>query len=491
MDAAEHPPRRPEEMDEDAAPESEEEGEDLMKESGNLVGSDADSSEEEDEEDEEEQRRVAEGFIVDEDEEGGAEPHRKRKRRHAHARRAHEAADEELDEDDLALLSENTRPQDKNKAKRLRAAQAAGDERAGDELAHIFDDDEGADEGLPSAAAAIRRANADREADAGYDDDLLDDFIEEDEEEEQYQGLDEEQREALRREKLEERRRARQSGRRVDPAKVGIDPEAWEEIHDIFGNGEDYAWALEVDEEAEEEREGRLEYKDIFEPAQIQERMLTDEDERIRQVDLPERLQLALPGEEGLALLERRLSDGELDEAARWAAPRISPRCTAEFLEEGAPHARLHAEWLLCVRQMLVYLVNEHLEVPFLTQHRLDELEHTTFNEALRRTDTATLLLRQELLTLSQLGIKYKLLLARKDALRRTWERLTQALGNSAEPALGETAAYFDELLAQAGSVEEVGDLAEWLAMRFGDRYRDATVLAAGAEPDDGVPEVA
>ena len=36
-----------------------------------------------------------------------------------------------------------------------------------------------------------------------------------------------------------------------------------------------------------------------------------------------------------------------------------------------------------------------------------------------------------------------------------------------------------------------MGDLAEWLAMRFGDRYRDATVLAAGAEPDDGVPEVA
>ena len=44
--------------DDAEAPSSEGEGENLMKESGNLVGSD-DSSEEEDDDDEEEQRRIA------------------------------------------------------------------------------------------------------------------------------------------------------------------------------------------------------------------------------------------------------------------------------------------------------------------------------------------------------------------------------------------------------------------------------------------------
>ena len=45
--------------------------------------------------------------------------------------------------------------------------------------------------------------------------------------------------------------------------KVGIDPEAWDEIHDIFGNGEDYAWALAAEEEEEEEKKGKMEYKDV------------------------------------------------------------------------------------------------------------------------------------------------------------------------------------------------------------------------------------
>ena len=70
-------------------------------------------------------------------------------------------------------------------------------------------------------------------------------------------------REERRRERREERRRARLTGQRVDPQKVGIDPEAWDEIHDIFGNGEDYAWALAAEEEEEEEKKGKMEYKDV------------------------------------------------------------------------------------------------------------------------------------------------------------------------------------------------------------------------------------
>ncbi|KAL4401577.1 Transcription elongation factor Spt6 [Malassezia pachydermatis] len=307
-------------------------------------------------------------------------------------------------------------------------------------------------------------------------DDELDDFIEDDEEDEELAGLNEEEREAKRRERLEERRRARASGARVDPRKVGMDLEAWDEVHDIFGNGEDYAWALEEDEEeGEESQKARMEYKDIFEPAQIQERMLTDEDDRIKQIDIPERIQLAIPGEDGLKLLERKLTEAELDDATQWASTRISPRCTAEFLDDGATHARLRGEWHMCVRQMLSYMLNDLLEVSFLTQHRLDELERTQLEGTQK--STATLLVRQELLTLSTLGIKYKLLLARKDALRQTFEELAATYPPST-PEMDEARAIVEELIAQAGSLEEVSDISEWLAMRFGERFREATALA-------------
>ena len=193
-------------------------------------------------------------------------------------------------------------------------------------------------------------------------------------------------------------------------------------MHDIFGNGEDYAWALEEDED--ETNEERLDYRDIFEPTQIQERLLTDADDRIRQADVPERLQLALPGEEGLRLLERKLSERELDDAARWAAPRISERTTALFVDDGAEHESFRAEWLRCVRDMLSYLLNDMLEVPFLTQHRMDELEYSRYNETTRSYDTTPLLVRQELVSLSSLALKYKLLLSRKEALRRVFALL-------------------------------------------------------------------
>lgn len=236
---------------EEDVPMSEEEGESLMKDSGNLVGMDS-SDDDEDEEDEEEQRRVAEGFIVDEDEEGGDASH-KRKRRH----RRREAEDEELDEDDLALLQENQGPAPG--VGPHKRARPDGDQERDADLAHIFDDEE-EDEALPSVAGAIRDSMDQARGD--YDDDELDDFIEDDEDDE-LQGLDEEAREERRRERREERRRARLSGARVDPLKVGIDPEAWDEIHDIFGNGEDYAWALGEEEEEEEAKKGKMEYKDV------------------------------------------------------------------------------------------------------------------------------------------------------------------------------------------------------------------------------------
>ncbi|PWN50172.1 hypothetical protein IE53DRAFT_107949 [Violaceomyces palustris] len=521
--------------EQEAVPSDEEQGESLMREDGNLVGSGAesgDSSDEEEDDDPEEARRIAEGFIAEDDdeEEDGEEAERRRRRRRKHKKRKQAEEFEDLDEDDLDLVAENTgqtRNRDAHRLKRFRrgsASPGAEDPTTAREreLARLFDDDDDEDgpaprrtaaddddDDLPSVGQAIRagvaRRGAQRDSGVGYEDDGLDDFIEEDEDEEEMRDLDEEEREARRKEKREEKRRARMSGASADPAKAGIDREAWEDIHEIFGNGDDYAWALddEGEEIGEAEKKAKMEYKDIFEPAQIAERMLTDEDDRIKRMDIPERLQLAMPGEEGLRLLERKLTDEELNQATQWASTRISQRCKTDFLDEAGKHYRAQAQWLDCVRLMLAYMLNDLLEVPFLYQHRFDELEHIVFNVAKNKYETIDLLSRRELYTLSGLGLKFKTLMVRKESLRNIFDKLdldrkrekAEGEGSTeesdvADPPMSAQRTLFEDMLSQVSSLEEVSDITEWLTMRYGQKMRDAQAVADALGEDSAADEV-
>ncbi|SPO19824.1 probable Transcription elongation factor SPT6 [Ustilago trichophora] len=520
--------------DEEGEQSDEGEGVDLMRSDGNLVGSGAEDSSDEDEDDDpEEARRIAEGFIAedDEEEEEDEEARRERRRRRKKKRKQNEQ-DFEVDEDDLELLAENTGQSRRKEAGRLKrfrrgsASPPADDEAAARQktLDQIFEDDDDDDEDdirtgrrgvnyddddedLPSVGQALRAgvARKQREAVGGYEDDGLDDFIEEDEDDEEMQGLDEEEREARRQERREEKRRARMSGSAADPAKAGIDREAWDEIHEIFGNGEDYFWALEdEDEDAfEEDKKNKMEYKDIFEPAQIAERMLTEEDERIKRVDIPERLQLACPGEEGLKLLERKLSDAELFEAAKWASTRISTRTSAEFLDEAGLFHRYRPEFLNAVQLMLSYMLNDLLEVPFLFQHRFDELELVKFDEVEQGYRNIDLLTRRELYTLSGLGLKFKNLLMRKDQLRATFNKIhvdvkpepvDDNVAADAQPkddahatrveASRQQRAIFEDMVASAASLEEISDITEYLTLRYGQKMRDAQALTSNGSDE-------
>lgn len=501
--------------DEEGEPSDEGEGVDLMRRDGNLVGSGGEDSSDEDEEDDpEEARRVAEGFIAEDDEEEEEDDEARRERRRRRKKRKQNVEDFEVDEDDLELLAENTgqsRRNDAGRLKRFRRGSASpppDDEAAARKktLDQIFEDDDDEDEDdirsarranyddddedLPSVGQAIRAgvARKQREAVGAYEDDL-DDFIEEDEDDEEMQGLDEDEREARRQERREEKRRARMSGSAANPAKAGIDAEAWDEVHEIFGNGEDYAWALQDEDEDifDQEKKAKMEYKDIFEPAQIAERMLTEEDERIKRIDIPERLQLACPGEEGLKLLERKLTDAELFEAAKWASTRISTRTSAEFLDEAGLFHAQRSEFINAVQLMLSHMLNELLEVPFLFQHRFDELELLIFDEAEQRQRPIDLLTRRELYTLSGLGLKFKTLLVRKDQLRATFNKLhvdvkTENADDKdnldATDASTQQRRTCETMLAQASSLEEISDITEYLTLRYGQKMRDVQTLS-------------
>lgn len=287
--AAVEPPQN----DEEGSAAGSEEGE------GDDVGADDDSSEEE-EENEEEARKIQQGFIVgDEDEEEEEEASRddseRRRRRRKKKRRRHRCqsaitvhesnsdnrvlADDEddldLDDDDIALLEENTgisRP----KLTRVRRGRAtsptaspgpAFDRRrrgsvGPSELEHIFDDD--VDE---------RDERTDgMEVDEDEDED---DFIDDDE------LID---KAAPQEERRKGRKRPAQGRRALGarPEMAGIDAayasffafagicltiyrRAWEEIFEVFGDGTDYDWALdgEEGEDVDEPRKPEMKYTDV------------------------------------------------------------------------------------------------------------------------------------------------------------------------------------------------------------------------------------
>ena len=131
-----------------------------------------------------------------------------------------------------------------------------------------YDDEEDEEDGLPSAAQALRTA-ADRRnrkeapVAVGFEDEM-EDFIDDDESDME-EDLSEGEREARREEKRQQRkadteaRRAKQGGAGgFDPGRAGIDAEAWAELNDVFGDGSEYAFALRLDDDEDEEVEDRL-----------------------------------------------------------------------------------------------------------------------------------------------------------------------------------------------------------------------------------------
>lgn len=110
---------------------------------------------------------------------------------------------------------------------------------------------------------------------------------------------------------------------------TGLDEGAEEDYRAAFGDGTEYDWALEEQERAdmEEEGEGReIQLKDVFEPSQLKERMLTEKDQAIREKDIPERLQLArepFPDDEELSpdTISKRL-----DEESEWISELLYPK---------------------------------------------------------------------------------------------------------------------------------------------------------------------
>ncbi|KAH3688012.1 hypothetical protein WICPIJ_001006 [Wickerhamomyces pijperi] len=379
-----------------------------------------DSSEEEDEDDEDQLREEGKGWIVDEDEDSNDDDAiKKKKRKHRRRKEKKRERDEErerkrkqqeedndlLDEDDLELLMENSgakRPSQsssssKGQFKRLKRAATVNDEDDDESLStaksnspaskassksstsgglqdFFSDDDEendndnasgvDSDTGVKSKhSSASSRSSKNSQVSHRTAMDELDDFIEEDE----FSDMDDAQRE------LERQRRKQE---RLQPTTItGIDSDRVNELYDIFGDGEDYAWALENEEE-EGAQDGydadiggvsgsRPKLQDIYEPEELKARMLTDSDKIIRDTDVPERYQ-----EYRRLIKNYDISADEFEHEKQWVAYMLSLEKSMEYIPD--------SDFSDAVAKVLTFIVKQNLEVPFIHAHRRDFLLKTT-----------------------------------------------------------------------------------------------------------------
>ncbi|KAF9324157.1 Transcription elongation factor spt6 [Podila minutissima] len=407
--------------DEDRRNYSDEEGEDV-----GFDDSDRDDDDSEEEEDDEEEiKRVRDGFIVDDDEDEEDEEDEEIVRRSSKKKkRRKEVIEEDLDDEDLDLMEENTgvkikRPERFKRLKKRRQEdeeeRPSGSSRH-DSLHKIFDDDDDEDMG---------------DGQGGYEDEM-DTFIDDDEEEDE----DAVDNRRDRREKAPVKPRARRA-----PIE-GLSEEVWGEWYEVFGDGDDYAYALgkENGEESYRDMKEPPRLKDVFEPGVLAERMMTDTDEIIRVKDVPERMQLRR------GVQADKLTDFEIEEETLWI--NENRRSVDQPLLPTAS-----------VTPVLKFMSQEMLEVPFIETHRRDYFTRVDGQ------NLTQLLSRDDLWYIYDLDLKFRSFLERRKAIRELMER--KNINDE----------YIDDSLLKAIKLEELGDISDYLNLRYSKRLdtrRDA-----------------
>lgn len=464
-----------------AAEGSEEEEEALDEETGEVIsgsrkqkaganGDLGDSSEEEDDDDEEAERQVREGFIVDEDEDDEEERQRRKEKR-KRRREQKEDEDEALDEEDLDLIGiGGGERQEEGQSKFKRLKRGHREERRESEargVEDIFSDEE---EGADGAAAPGRSRGF-----GGFGQDEMDDFIEQDEfPDEEAGGLDED---------LGIRAPKGRAGF-ADLQKLqesGMDEATMEDFRGAFGDGDEFAWALDAEAEHNEEAvdpDKPLELKDVFEPSQLIEKMLTDEDNVIRMTDIPERLQLARRSYKSTKDLSPEELDERHTEEAAWisntmfARKRMDPKFREPF--EGA------------VKQVLTLMNVEDFEPPFIFQNRKDYLIHSEQvplspdprdpDAPAYRVIAEKLLGQDDLWNVLEADLKFRAFAERREAIYKSLYSLKEAMGEDFKDPI------FDDLIPVAAQIEDLQDVQEYLNFQYAAQLKDLATVHADEE---------
>lgn len=275
---------------------------------------------------------------------------------------------------------------------------------------------------------------------------------------------------------------------------AGMDDEKLGEIYEVFGDGEEYDWALEVEDEAagegpmdvdQEDEEGGVrkgvpELKDVFEPGELKARLLTDEDNTIRVTDIPERYQLL----RSVLKMDYQLSDEELAEEQSWIVDKLSGE--KRFLFNSKPF--LQGPFQKAILKVLEFISKESLEVPFIWQHRKDFLVHTyeesssaqvktepegaddNTDQAKPKGKTVTdrLLSENDLWRIVQLDIDFHGIIEKRRALVKMYE------------ALGVYDSLYEEMLPKCNTLVDYQDLMDYIQFQYSSQIRDLTAEKQG-----------
>lgn len=258
---------------------------------------------------------------------------------------------------------------------------------------------------------------------------------------------------------------------------AGMDEMAQEDLREAFGIGDEYDWAMGLQEEAQDEERGpdldnpdalnkAIELKDVFEPSQLAERMLTEDDNQIRTKDEPERFQIARKPYQHL-----ELTPDDVKDEALWVSNLILPK---KNLDED-----LHEPFRRSIAKVLEFMVIDGYEVPFIFQHRKDYLIHAEqipvtpdpYNPgAPKFTLNAERLLNQsDLWEIMDLDLKYRALVDKRNALQKTYDSLRDG-ANVADKV-------FEETIPTAITMEELQDLQDYLHFQYSARLVDLALV--------------
>ncbi|KAJ1659646.1 Transcription elongation factor spt6 [Dispira simplex] len=480
------------------------------------------------------------------------------RRRKKKRRKAYDPDDDLLDEEDLALVEENMgislqRPAE-SKLRRLKRGrdQVKESRRVStdrDDLSHMFDDEIHHDEAVAEdyedeEFSYARRPDSQMGMARGYHEpvhDDLDDFIaDEDEEDEMGRGSVHEDEELA---AIDEEAHQRSRGRRprdyrghedteayrsqarggvpgisqMFPDVPGLDADAWQDLYDVFGDGTDYAYAMGAEPErdayqaraaSDEDEVGppELQLKDVFEPAELEQKMMTDKDNEIRARDIPERFQIRFaslrspPLDEdnaddlpALACFSRPLTDSEIEEETEWAVQYFVPCSDPALLEE----------YTAAVYNVCRFIGRDFLEVPFISTHRRDYLMYSNkiplpepdpwdnYSSG-PPPDPRVILKDNDLWTLFDVDIKFRSFNERKWDVRNLIGKLQQYVTSDPERSTRlDTERYpleeIKQLLQRAHMVNEVHDLLDYVQLLYGPQL--ASLKRQANNNGDGEPQ--
>ncbi|KAF2020308.1 transcription elongation factor Spt6 [Aaosphaeria arxii CBS 175.79] len=405
-----------------------------------------DSSEEEEDDDEERLAAEGAGFVVDEDEEDEVTDRVRRKKK----KRKNREVDEALDEEDLDLIGADYEPREQQQSKYKRLKRGHKDRHGKSRgIDDIFSDE---DDIIDDADEGGRRLG-------GFDNEFAD-FIEEDQFEDD----------------IEDEREVEQPGISIITSGLqaaGLDEGAEEDYRAAFGDGTDYDWALALQEQQDEEQlqDGReLQLKDVFEPSQLAERMLTDEDNEIRERDIPERIQLARKPFRELELTPDEW-EARLSEEALWITKLIWPKKGLQpYFEKPFQRA---------VKKVLEFLNVEDYEVPFIFNHRKDYLIHAPTDQQ-DDADSAEappldarperLLVQTDLWEVFDYDLKFRAFTDKRDALQKNYDNLKSIVTDLTDPVI-------EELIHKVVTIEEVQELQDYLHFQYSAEMKDLRLI--------------